>query len=326
VAAFLDTSLASAAAQTYSNLEVIVVNNGSSDETPQIAQCWAEKDSRFISVRQTGIGVSAARNTGLAHAKGELIAFLDADDVWFPEKLARQMDLLKANPQANFLFSNYYLWDGNRDLGLRYRKLKYFPQGDMHTKLIYWNLFGASSVLIKRETIDQVGQFDLTLPAAEDWDLWLRIAEAGLKAYGIWEPLWRSRIWSGNASHQTIKIADCVVRVLEKTLSRSAGASWRHDVERSLQIARGSLELAKVRPLIETQPSAVPAAIWRAWRMNPRQIKWLLRWGCTIWPQVLGGAFTSAYAHRKLREKCFAAGTDTALAGKKTHSRSESLE
>jgi glycosyltransferase involved in cell wall biosynthesis len=63
VAAFLDTSLASAAAQTYSNLEVIVVNNGSSDETPQIAQCWAEKDSRFISVRQTLMMCGSRKNS-----------------------------------------------------------------------------------------------------------------------------------------------------------------------------------------------------------------------------------------------------------------------
>ena len=94
-----------------------------------------KKIPALFSVRQIGVGVSAARNTGLSHAKGELIAFLDADDVWFPEKLARQMDLLKANPQANLLFSNYYLWDGNQDdWALRYRKLKYFPQKDMHTE------------------------------------------------------------------------------------------------------------------------------------------------------------------------------------------------
>lgn len=64
-----------------------------------------------------------------------------------------------------------------------------------------------------------------------------------------------------------------------------------------------NLELAKARQFLETNPALVAPAMFRAWRMNPRQIKWLLRWGCTIWPQVLGGAFTSAYVHRKLREK-----------------------
>ena len=304
VAAFLDAALASAAAQTYSKLEVIVVDNGPSDETPQIAKRWAEKDTRFVSVRQLGVGLSAARNTGLAHAKGELIAFLDADDVWFPEKLTRQVDLLKAHPQANILFSNYYLWDGNQDEGLRYRKLKYFPQKDVHTKLIYCSQFGLSSVVIKRETVDQVGQFDVTLAAAEDWSLWLRIAETGLKAHGIWEPLWRYRVRSGSASQQKIKAADCVVRVLEKALSRSAVlAPWRDDVERSLQIARGSLELAKVRPLIETQPDAVPAAIWRAWRHCPRRIKCLLWYFATTWPKALGGRLLAEMIHRKIRRK-----------------------
>lgn len=303
MAAFLDATLASAAAQTYSNLEVIVVDNGPSDETPEIARRWAEQDSRFVSVRQKGVGISAARNSGLAQAKGELIAFLDGDDVWLPEKLTRQIDLLKANPQANFLFSNYYHWDGHQDFGLRYRKPKYFPQGDIHTQLIYCNLFATSSVVIKRETIERIGQFDITLPGVEDWDLWLRIAETGFKAYGIREPLWRYRNWSGSESHQRIRTADCAVRVLEKALLRSANAPWRHDVERSLRMARGSLEFAKVRPLVETHPDAVPAAIWRAWRYCPQRVKWLLWYFATKWPRTLGGRGLTEIIHRKIRRK-----------------------
>jgi hypothetical protein len=93
------------------------------------------------------------------------------------------------------------------------------------------------------------------------------------------------------------------MRVLEKAFSRSADAPWHHDVERSLQIARGSLEFAKVRPLIETQPDAVPAAIWRAWRHCPRRIKWLLWYFATTWPKVLGGRMFAEIVHRKICRK-----------------------
>ena len=93
------------------------------------------------------------------------------------------------------------------------------------------------------------------------------------------------------------------VRVLEKNLRTTQRPELRPLYKRSLAIARLKLELARARRLIETQPDAVPAAIWRAWRLHPRQLKWLMRFALLSWPKILGGRVTERIVHRKLIQK-----------------------
>jgi len=281
---FLAETLASIQRQTYREFEVIVVDDGSTDRTSEIARQFVEKDARFILLRQKNAGTAAARNAALKQARGEWIAFLDADDVWLPEKLAAQLNLLKQKPRANLLFTDYFLWDGQNDFGRRYSDPDKFPDGDVGRRLIFFNLFCISTVIIKREMLDTVGWFDVELLMAEDWDLWLRIAERGLCAKGVRQPMARYRIWPGQISHNTIRMCECNIRVLEKALARPQRTAWRRDYERSLKIARGNLELARVRSLIETQPKAVPAAALRAWLHCPTRLKWLLWYFATLWP------------------------------------------
>src|ERR1700722_20075762 len=115
-ASTLAESLQSVQAQTFKNFEAIIVDDGSTDETPDIARGFCAADSRFTLIRQPNGGVSAARNNGLGRARGEWVAFQDADDVWFAEKLERQLELTRQHPDANFIFTNMYFWDGARDL------------------------------------------------------------------------------------------------------------------------------------------------------------------------------------------------------------------
>ena len=280
----LSDALTSVRQQTYQNFEVIIVDDGSNDSSHALAQEFADKDCRIKVLRQPNGGVSKARNTAIAHARGELIAFLDADDAWLPGKLAAQINLLKQEPHANLLFTDYFLWDGQNDLGRRYSNPDKFPDGDVGRRLIFFDLFGTSAVMIKREVLDVVGMFDVELSLAEDWDLWLRIAEHGLCAKGVQQPLARYRIWPGNASRNTILLCECNIRALEKALARPQHPGQRRAYKHSLQIARGNLELARVHPLIETQPKAVPAAALRAWLCCPTRLKWLLWYFVTLWP------------------------------------------
>jgi glycosyltransferase involved in cell wall biosynthesis len=282
---FLAETLASVQRQTYREFEVIVVDDGSTDRTSEIARGFVEKDARFILLRQKNAGTATACNVALKQARGEWIASLGADDVWLPEKLAAQLDLLKQEPRANLLFTDYFLWDGQNDFGRRYSDQNKFPDGDVGRHLIFFNLFGASTVIIKQETLDVVGPFDVDpLLVAEDWDLWLRIAERGLCAKGVRQPMARYRIWPGQISHNKIRMCEANVRVLEKALARPQRTAWRRAYQHSLQIARGNLELARIRPLIETRPKAVPAAALRAWLCCPTRFKWLLWYFATLWP------------------------------------------
>jgi len=281
----LTDALTSVRSQIFENYEVIVVDDGSTDNTFQIAEKWAEQDSRFKVVRhESNMGLPSARNTAIRHAGGELIAFLDADDVWLPAKIERQVELFRKDAKANIVFTNYWSWDGKCNSEKRYSLFRKFPQGNVSAQLIRANLFGISSVVVKRQTLEVAGLFDPQLLAAEDWDLWLRIAEHGLWARGVWESQLRYRIWAGNMSANKIKIASYVVRVLEKAAGRKQTPERMRQYRRALQIARGNLELAKGRPLIETQPGAVPAAVLRAWLCCPTRLKWLLWYFATLLP------------------------------------------
>ena len=281
---FLAETLASVQRQTYREFEVIVVDDGSTDRTSEIARGFIKKDARFILLRQQHAGEVAARNTALKQARGEWIAFLDADDVWLPEKITAQLDLLKQEPRANLLFNDYFFWDGRNDLGRRYSNPDKFPDGDAGRHLIFFDLFGTSTVMLKREALKAVGLFDVELPMASDWDMWLRIAEHGLCSKGVRQPLVRYRLWPGQISRNAIRMCEGNVLVLEKALARRQSASWRRAYKRSLQIARGNLELAKVRPLIESRPGVVPAAALRAWMHCPSRLKWLLWCIGALWP------------------------------------------
>jgi glycosyltransferase involved in cell wall biosynthesis len=303
----IEQTLQSVQAQTFENFEVIIVDDGSTDNTAAIVQRFCSMDPRFVLMTQPHSGVSVARNMAIAHAHGEFIAFLDADDVWLPEKLARQIELFRDYPRVNFTFTNFYMWNGERDLSLWYRNDRPLPDGDMGHKIVFSVsracAASMSTAMVRREIFYTIGLFDPDLMIGEDWDLWLRLAEHGLWVRGTREPLARYRRWSGCISNQKLKTVEANVRVLEKNLHATRRPGLRPLYERSLALMRVQLELACARLLIKTQPNAVPAAIWRAWRLNPRQLKWLMRFVLLIWPRILGGRATERIVHRKLIQK-----------------------
>ena len=297
-------ALESARVQTFQNFEAIIVDDGSTDDTTEIARRFCAGDSRFRLLRQANAGLPAARNTALGQANGEWIAFLDADDAWLAQKLERQLALAGEDLHANFLFANFYFWDGARDLAIRYRANRPLPDGDTSTKLIFSNMYGISTVIVRRETISAVGEFDKQLfCGCEDWDLWLRIAERGLWARGLREPLVRYRRWPGNMTSKKMTMTEAAVRVLEKNLAATQRPESRPVYRRSLAFARAKLELIRARYRIETEPGTVSPAILRAWRLYPQRVEWLLWYLLTAWPDFLGGRATAAVIHRKMIRK-----------------------
>ena len=307
VASVLVAALESIRAQTFRDFEAIIVDDGSTDDTAAIARRFCATDPRFHLVRQNNRGASAARNAAIAQARGKWIAFLDADDVWLPGKLACQMQLLREDPHANFLFTNFYLWDGKCDLSVWFHDHQPLPEGDVSHKLVF-NVSHAcaasmSTGLVRRELLNTAGLFDPELALAEDWDLLLRMGERGLRVRGTREPLARYRRWAGNITNQKLKMAESNVRVLEKNLHATQRPELRPLYRRSLAFARSRLELTRARQLIAVQPATVPAAIWRAWRLQPRRVEWLLWFALVVWPKYLGGRATARMVHRKLIRK-----------------------
>ncbi|MDQ7782108.1 MAG: glycosyltransferase [Desulfomonilaceae bacterium] len=166
----LGRAIRSVLTQTYRDFELIVVDDGSTDDT---AGLQALRDGRVTLVRQANRGVSAARNAGIRRSRGALLAFLDSDDEWLPDKLARQVDRAGSN-EPYFVCHTDEIW---------VRDGKIVPQKRIHRKQggrffersLQRCLISPSSVMLSRFLLDRVGRFDEDLPAAEDYDLWLRI-------------------------------------------------------------------------------------------------------------------------------------------------------
>jgi glycosyltransferase involved in cell wall biosynthesis len=175
-------TLNSVLAQTFTDLEVIVVDDGSTDCTAKIVEKMARADKRVSLLSQQNAGVAAARNAGMKVARGEWLAFLDADDIWYPQKLDRQLQCFQ---QLDHSVGLVYCWSAliqeTSDLAGGYIAFDF--RGNVRPALTYLNFIGnASTPLIRRSVIDAVGGFDSTLRAqqaqgCEDWDFYMSIAE-----------------------------------------------------------------------------------------------------------------------------------------------------
>jgi len=178
---FLRQAVESALAQSYPNLEVIVIDDGSTDGTRRLADELANADARVRVFTQENAGVGAARNRGIAEARGKYVAPLDADDFWYPEKLSRQIALLEERGDR---WGLAYCWSRSVDEnGTVSDPLPHWPvEGDIFQALIYRNIIGNASVpLFRSEALREVGGFRTRAEqngaqGCEDWDLTLRVA------------------------------------------------------------------------------------------------------------------------------------------------------
>jgi glycosyltransferase involved in cell wall biosynthesis len=157
--------------QDYRDFELIIVDDGSTDNTPDILNSYRGDIKIF---RQENQGVSAARNRGLAEASGRFIAFLDSDDLWLPRKLKRQVDFFSSNPDA-CICQTEEIWIRN-NMRVNPKKRHKKPRGMIFEPSLALCLVSPSAVMIRRFLFEEVGGFDETLPACEDYDLWLRIS------------------------------------------------------------------------------------------------------------------------------------------------------
>lgn len=179
---FIERTLHSVLNQTYKNIEVIVVDDGSQDGTAEIVKSVAQKDSRVTLLQQPNAGVAAARNLAIAHSTGEYIAPIDADDVWYPNNLEKQVQcLLQAKPSVGLVYSWSVDIDENDQLTGEVRAS--CIQGQVYSTLVLHDFIGnASCALIRRACIEQVGGYNCQLKkhqaqGGEDLELYLRLAE-----------------------------------------------------------------------------------------------------------------------------------------------------
>ncbi len=179
--AYLALAVKSVLEQNYSHLELLVVDDGSTDGT---AQHPILQDPRIRVLHQENAGPAAARNLGLAHARGELIAFIDADDLWLPGKLTAQVAYLQVHPDTQIVFGGFLRWEP--DTSGRFATPPSAappaansltltqPSGWIYPDLLLDSVVHIITVVVRKPVFDMVGKFDARLATGEDYDFWLR--------------------------------------------------------------------------------------------------------------------------------------------------------
>lgn len=173
-------ALDSVVIQDRDDIEVIVVDDGSDDDTEERIEQWCERTApafpvRFV--RQARAGGNAARNRGIDEAQGEFIAFLDSDDVWHPGKIAKQVAVLRERPDYGAVYT------GLREVDVESGEVlaeppHAYPEGDLLDALLVRDVTAPTSTyLVRRALLVEAGGFDLDLAARQDWDMWIRVAE-----------------------------------------------------------------------------------------------------------------------------------------------------
>ncbi len=186
----IDDSIQSVRAQTFEDWELIIVNDGSTDNTEKRILEWEQKDSRIRHIRQTNQGVSVARNVGLEQAQGKFVSFLDADDIWLPELLIVLHSFLACNPDINFVYgkTREIFTDGSKQLvgpPVHNGYLEDFIHKNNELRLAYH----ISAVLIVRKTIMGNGiRFEPGIRVSEDTGFFIELM-CVTKAYGLSEIL-----------------------------------------------------------------------------------------------------------------------------------------
>jgi glycosyltransferase involved in cell wall biosynthesis len=217
---FLAGALDSALGQTFGDLEVIVVDDGSTDNTETVVAPYL-RDPRVHYHRTDHVGQSAAKNMGIRLARARLIGFLDADDLWLPEKLEKQVVLCEREPDVGVVYTRRALIDPD-GRALEYRQPDSLPRGNVVTALVQNNFVCFSSAVVRQRVFAEVGGFDESLSLAIDYDLWLRV---GLRFSFdfVDEPLVQYRTGHANLSRRAEERLGVAAHILRRFLDERGG-------------------------------------------------------------------------------------------------------
>lgn len=211
---YLNTAITSALRQANANVEVLVIDDGSTDNSAEVAHSF--KDERLRYIYQENQGLSAARNTGMREARGAFFSFLDADDWLLPEKTETQVAFLQQHPEIGLVTGEYFRCDEN---GLELSRGCSVPGPVDRAELLVASLWHVCAAMVRREWAERVGPFDISLKAGEDWDYFCRLAIAGCRMEVLPGLVCAYRTLPGSMSSNYRQQTANMARVVEKSFS-----------------------------------------------------------------------------------------------------------
>lgn len=242
-ASLLPRAVQSVLVQGYQDLELIIIDDGSADGTPEVVASSGDSRIRYVRFEQNR-GIGAARHEGVSRAQGEFIAFIDSDDIWLPGKLELQTHLFRKHTQFEVIFSNFLNVnhvDGNRELGFRQNQVglaqlqvRQLETGvreissGLHQAILGSNFISPSTVMLKADVVYRAGNFDPSLSGPEDFEFWWRLAAHGAQFAYTEQPLIERHKDSQSITSQTIRFAQQKLRALElcEQTSRQCGQDY----------------------------------------------------------------------------------------------------
>lgn len=288
---FLPAAVEGILSQTFNDYEILALDDGSRDGSREwLKEREAEGKLRCI-FNEENLGTYATLNVGLQEAKGNFIAILNDDDLWAPEKLARQVSLMQANPRIGLVHTSGWFIGNDGEhladpapLGFVYPST---PTGDVLALEILYNHIITSSVFVRRDCFESCGPFDPSFFGSGDWQMWLRIAQKFLVAH-VDEPLAFYRVHGQNASHQKDRINEDDARIREWITGWQGEFADRVAKEQELHAA-----FAHNWACLGTERTWMGnagrgrKAYGQAIRMNPRRVKTYVRWLATFLPRTV---------------------------------------
>ncbi len=207
---YLAKAIKSALSQSYKDLkEIIVIDDGSTDSTAEIASSYKEVKL----VQQKNQGPSSARNLGIKESSSDLISFLDADDYWHKDKIAKQVELFKKNTELGFCLTFMKVFSDSDSLDEKHKK----QVGKVEPCPL------PSSLMVKRKVFNEIGLFDLALNQSEDTDWLLRAIDSGIELAHVKEPLVYRRLHEENLSYEDSNELKSFLKVLKRSIDRKRG-------------------------------------------------------------------------------------------------------
>ncbi|MGY4384241.1 teichuronic acid biosynthesis glycosyltransferase TuaG [Pedobacter sp. UYP24] len=218
-------SIRSVIDQTYQNWELIIIDDGSSDDTFAIVDDISKTEPRIKLSKQKNQGIGATRNNGYKLSSGSWVAFLDHDDLWQARKLEQQIEVSISNPSLNVIFSGgWFFFNNNLEELTEYRTIYgAFNSKEMYLKQLEENYIATLSIMVKRSLIEEIGPWDerKIIQGCDDYDYWFRMAKAKAIFYGINEHLFYYRKHDNNYSNDGVKMFIAEANVLVKNFDRN---------------------------------------------------------------------------------------------------------
>lgn len=212
---YIGAAIRSALAQTYTDFELIVVDDGSKDGTADVARALAREDDRIHLVQHANRGLAGARNSAIRASRGSFFALLDSDDLWEPSFLAEQMAIMDAHPEVDIVTGNGWCLGGAKDSQLARPYPDTRPAPDLASIIgDEWAVFIMS--VVRRRVYTAIGGFDEEMRSNEDYDFWLRAAVAGFTFYRNDRPLGYYRIRTDSLSASDVRMLRGILHVYTK--------------------------------------------------------------------------------------------------------------